>query len=294
MLIRLRTAAADAVAARLVAERLGDWEMAEPALATTLFEDQAKRIWLVDAYYDDAPDLGLVLVAIGELVLPDHPTTLEPVPDENWVAISQAALPPVDAGRFLVHGSHDRAKIGRRHFALEIDAGEAFGTAHHATTQSCLEALDQLARRRPFWRILDLGCGSGVLALAASRVWPRAQVSASDIDPIAVEVGAANVALNRARPRVTLVTAPGLDHPKLRERGPFDLVLANILAGPLIRLAPTLARHMRPHGHAVLSGILTEQAREVVAVYALAGFRLETRTLRHGWATLVLQRRPDP
>lgn len=293
MLIRLRTAAADVVAARLVAERLSDWEVAEPASATTVFEDQPNGIWLVDAYYAEPPDLSLVLAAVGELVLADRPTTIETVPDENWVAVSQAALPPVAAGRFLVHGSHDRAMIGRCHFALEIDAGEAFGTAHHATTQGCLEALDHLARRRRFGRILDLGCGSGVLALAASRVWPQAQISASDIDPIAVEVAGANIALNRAGPRVRLVTARGLEHPRLRHRGPFDLVLANILAGPLIRLAPMLARNMRPGGHAVLSGILAEQAREVVAVYTLAGFRLKIRNIRHGWATLVLQRQPQ-
>ena len=175
MLIRLRTAAADVATARRVAERLSDWERPEPAVATTLFEDQANGIWQVDAYYNEEPDITLVLAAIGELVLSDRPTTVEAVPDENWVTVSQAALPPVAAGRFVVHGSHDRALIGRRHFALEIDAGEAFGTAHHATTQGCLEALDRLSRRRQFRRILDLGCGSGVLALAASRVWPRAR-----------------------------------------------------------------------------------------------------------------------
>lgn len=293
MLIRMRTAARDMGAARLIAERLTDGDLSpEPALATTLFEDPANGCWQVDAYYSERPDLSAVLAAVGELVLAAPPTTLEDVPDENWVAVSQAALPPVEAGRFLVHGSHDRDASGRRHFALEIDAGEAFGTAHHATTQGCLEAIDNLARRRHFRRVLDLGCGSGVLAIAASRVWPAAAITASDIDPLAVAVAAGNVGLNRAKPRIGLVVAQGLGHQSLRQRGPFDLVVANILAGPLVRLAPELARQTRPGSIVVLSGILSEQAREVVAVYAAAGFRLMLRHVRHGWATLTLQRQP--
>jgi ribosomal protein L11 methyltransferase len=223
------------------------------------------------------------------LIDPVRPPTIEDVPEENWVAVSQAALPPVDVGGFLVHGAHDRARVGRRWRAIEIDAGEAFGTAHHATTQGCLSALDRLARRHPFRCILDLGCGSGLLAIAAARLWPRASVAASDIDPIAIEVARANAALNGAGPRIRFVAAPGLAHPRLRDLEPFDLVVANILAGPLIRLAPQLGKAVRPGAIVVLSGILGEQVREVVAIYAMSGFRLLRKEVDHNWATLTLR-----
>ncbi len=291
MLTRLRATAADSLAARLMAERLAEPdEDGSEALATSSFEDPSTGSWHVDAYYASEPDSTAILTRIGPWLEAATPPRLEQVPDENWVAISQAALPPVSAGHFLVHGGHDRHIVGRRRFAIEIDAGEAFGTAHHATTQGCLAAVDRLARRYHPRTILDLGCGSGLLAISAARVWPAARVVASDIDPVAVEVAAGNVALNGARGRIRLVTAPGLDHPRLRDLQPYDLVLANILAGPLIRLAPRLSRAVRPGGIAVLSGILGEQAREVLATYAMAGFRLVEKRVPHNWATLVLVR----
>lgn len=295
MLIRLRVSVGGASEARQVSERLSDPdEDGTEAMATSAFEDTAQFCWQVDAYYDEPPAPETVLRRIGDLLQPGATTSIDAVPDVNWVAVSQAALPPVNAGRFLVHGSHDRSVVGRRRFALEIDAGEAFGTAHHATTQGCLEALDQVSRRRQFARILDLGCGSGVLAIAAARIFPSAAIAASDIDPVAVEVAAANVALNGARGRIRLLTAGGLSHGVFRARQPFDLVLANILAGPLIRLAPALARAIEPGGVAILSGILGEQAREVIAVYEMAGFRLKQRRTPYNWATLVLVRRAGP
>jgi len=291
MLIRLRTAATDAGAARAIAERLADPEARSPAaLATAAFEEPTLGAWHVDAYYEAPPSMLVVLERIGEWIDPDHPPTIEEVPDENWVAVSQAALPPVVAGRFLIHGSHDRTLAGRGQWAIEIDAGEAFGTAHHATTHGCLSAMDRLAHRHTCRRILDLGCGSGVLAIAASRLWPKAAVTASDIDPIAVDVARGNAALNGAHPRIRFAVATGLDHPRLRERQPYDLIVANILAGPLIRLAPHLARVSRSGAIAVLSGILGEQAREVIAAYAGSGFRLQAKDIDHNWATLTLIR----
>ncbi len=215
---------------------------------------------------------------------------IEAVPDENWVTVSQRALPPVAAGRFLVHGSHDLQHVGRRHWALQIDAGEAFGTAHHATTEGCLEMLDRLGRLTLSRRVLDLGCGSGVLAIAASRLWPSARIVASDIDPVAVTVATANARLNRAANRIHMATAPGLDHTALRHNGPYDLIVANILAGPLSRLAPSLARHIAPAGNIVLSGILAPQAREVLAKYRAVGFRCKSRRTIAGWTTLLLTR----
>lgn len=291
---RMRASASDSVTARLMEERLAEPEGSGPeALATSSFEDPATGRWQVDAYYAESPLLEDLLARIGPWLLPDAPPSIEEVPDENWVAVSQAALPPVAAGRFLVHGAHDRDRVGRRCFAIEIDAGEAFGTAHHATTQGCLEAIDRLSHRHRFGRILDLGCGSGVLAIAASRLWPSARICASDIDPVAVEVAASNVALNGARERIRLVTAGGLGHPALRRLQPLDLVLANILAGPLVRLAPQMCRAVGPRGRVVLSGILGEQAREVIAVYAMCGFRLARRRVSHNWATLEFMRKTD-
>lgn len=291
MLTRLRAVAADAGAARVMAERLSDLaDESSSALATSAFEEPVQDLWYVDAYYDSPPSLLAILERIGDLIDPANPPVIEEVPDENWVAVSQAALPPVSAGRFLVHGGHDRDLIGRHRWAIEIDAGEAFGTAHHATTQGCLAAMDRLAHRHNFRRILDLGCGSGLLAIAATRLWPRALVSASDIDPIAVDVARANAALNGARPRIRFVTAAGLAHPRLRTLQPYDLVVANILAGPLVRLAPHLARAVCPGALIVLSGILGEQAREVATTYAVSGFRLLRKEVSHNWATLTLTR----
>ena len=292
MLKRLRVAAADASDARRLAERL-----AEPddegiaALATSTFVDPTRGCWQVDAYFAEEPAPESILGWIGDLLAPGVAPSIDAVPEENWVAVSQAALPPVEAGRFLVHGSHDRDRVGRRRYGIEIDAGEAFGTAHHATTQGCLAALDRLARSHRFGRILDLGCGSGVLAIAASRLWPAARIVATDIDPVSIVVARENARLNGAERRLRLAVAAGLDHGAIRASRPFDLIVANILAGPLIRLAPALARGIRPGGLVVLSGLLGEQVREVVGAYRLSGFDVASVTLRHNWATLVMRQR---
>lgn len=289
MLKRLRVAAADPGAARLLMERLADPdEEGTEALATSSFQDEAAGGWQVDAYYAEEPSPATVLSRIGGLLASGAALTIEDVPDENWVAVSQAALPPIQAGRFLVHGSHDRARVGRRRFGIEIDAGEAFGTAHHATTQGCLEAIDRLARRQRFGRILDLGCGSGVLAIAAARVWPAARIVASDIDPVSIDVATTNARLNGVLSRMRLMSGAGLAHGTLSGGRVFDLVVANILAGPLITLAPCIAQATRRGGVVVLSGLLGEQMREVAGVYAMAGFRLAERRLRYNWATLMM------
>ena len=264
-----------------------------PPLASTHFEAPATGGWRVDLYCPGETDLDAVSVALTALLGRPATPAAEPVPEENWVAISQAALPPVSAGRFVVHGSHDRHRIGRRLGAIEIDAGEAFGTAHHATTLGCLLAIDRLAHRRAPRHVLDLGCGSGVLAIAASRVWPQATVIASDIDAVAIEVAVANIRGNGAGSRIRACVATGLAHPRLRGVSRFDLVTANILAGPLMRLAAGLRRAVRPGGRVVLSGILAEQAAQVIATYAATGFRLAARHVHTGWATLMLTRVPD-
>ena len=276
-------------AARTLAGLIG--EIVEPApLAVTLFETKPTG-YVVEAYFAAPFALAALAAALRELgeTLPAA-VTLEDVPDENWVAISQAALPPVQAGRFTVHGSHDRARVGGGPTKIEIDAGEAFGTAHHATTEGCLAALDRVVRRRDFRSVLDLGCGSGVLAIAAARLLPCARVAASDIDPEAVRVAAANARVNRMAGRVRFAAATGFDHPRLRAAHQFDLILANILAAPLIRLAPRVRAAMRTGGIAILSGLLIEQAPAVIAVYRAQQFALVAHDRIAGWSTLTLRR----
>ena len=286
-LFKLRIEAADADAGRTAAGRLGELIAPEP-LAVTLFEAQPPR-FTVEAYFDTQPPMAVLAGVLADVVGLGTPS-LEAVPDLNWVTLSQAALPPIEAGRLLVHGSHDRARFALRHSAIEIDAGEAFGTGHNPTTAGCLVALDALTRRRRFRRVLDLGCGTGVLAIAAARLIANAQVFAVDNDPIATAVARANARLNRAGRRLTIVTATGFAHPTLRRARPFDLVLANILPRPLQRLAAPMRGAIAPGGFAVLSGLLNHQAREVAMSYRATGFRLVGWERRAGWSILTLQR----
>lgn len=282
---RARIIVNDVGAARSIAGLIEE-SVTHPPLAVSLFEAPGNG-WIIDAYYEDAIEAATITGIMGT----DARVAIEAVPDENWVAVSQAGLPPVAAGRFLVHGSHDRA-IGRKHRnAIEIDAGEAFGTAHHATTLGCLLTIDRLTRQRHFGRVLDLGCGSGVLAIAVGRVLPAATITASDFDPEAVRVARENVRKNALADRIALVAALGLAHPLLRRRAPFDLVIANILAEPLIRLAQRLAKTAPPRGIVVLSGILQSQAAAVLAAYTAAGFARVRADRLNGWVILTLERR---
>jgi len=288
MLFKLRIGAADLATGRAAAGIIGELVAPEP-LAVTLFETKPPA-FVVEAYYDAKPALAVIADALAGLAANLGTPSLEAVPDANWVALSQAALPPVAAGRLIVHGSHDRRRFAARRHAVEIEAGEAFGTGHNATTALCLEAIDLLARRRRFRRVIDLGCGSGVLAIAAARTFPGARVLAVDNDPLATAVARANARLNRVAGRVRVLDGSGFDHAIVRRAQPFDLVLANILPGPLIALAPAIRRALRPGGIAVLSGLLDHQAREVRATYAAGGFHLIQQRCRAGWTALTLAR----
>jgi len=266
-------------------------ELAAPhALAVTLFESRPGT-FVVEAYYSVAPPLATLLGALSPLASAVGAPTLEAVPEQNWVALSQAALPPVAAGRFLVHGRHDRERTSARRTAIEIEAGEAFGTGHNATTALCLEAIDRLVRRRRFASVLDLGCGTAVLAIAAARAIPGARVLAVDNDPLAAAVARINARLNGTGQRVRVIDATGFAHPRLRRPRGFDLVLANLLPGPLIELAQPMRRALGSGGIAVLSGLLDHQAREVAAAYRAAGFALAARSRRAGWTVLTLARK---
>ncbi|CAM5315677.1 Release factor glutamine methyltransferase [Mycolicibacterium aubagnense] len=213
----------------------------------------------------------------------------EVLPDVDWVARSLEGLKPVRAGRFLVHGSHDRQKRHAGDIAIEIEAGLAFGTGHHGTTAGCLAMLERVAIREKPRNALDLGTGSAVLAIALARL-AHIPVLATDIDPVAVDVAAANARLNHVAGLVETVTAPGFHHPIFAARAPFDLIVANILAKPLMKLAPEMAKYLTPGGSIVLSGILDRQRDAVVAAYTGQQFRHVRTTHREGWVTIHMKR----
>ncbi len=216
---------------------------------------------------------------------------LSEVPQRDWVAHTQSMLRPVRAGRFIVHGSHDRQRVAPSRFAIEIDAQRAFGTAHHPTTVGCLRLIDRLGSRTgvPPMNLLDLGTGSGILAIAAARVLPRARILATDIDPVALAIAQDNVRLNGVARAIRCAVADGLDHAAIRAAGPFDVIIANILARPLAALAPDLVAQVRPGGCVLLSGILASQSAWVEACYRAAGAHHLERIEIDGWSTLVMR-----
>jgi ribosomal protein L11 methyltransferase len=242
----------------------------------------------VGVHFEEAPDevaLALLAAAYGA-----RPWAVSEVPDRDWVAHVRRELAPVEAGRFFVYGSHDADKVPDGCEPLLIEAAMAFGTGHHGTTLGCLLALERLLQAGVHCRnVADIGCGTAVLAMAAARVWPET-VIAGDIDPVAVETAAANVAANGLEGRVVCVEAVGFDAKAILARAPFDLVFANILKGPLIGLAPEMGIRVAPGGFAILSGLLNEQADEILAVYAQAGFNLDHRGEIGDWTTLILRR----
>jgi ribosomal protein L11 methyltransferase len=268
-----------------------------PPDALSIFEDReagdaAPPTWRIEAYFSE-PRTPAALAAELDALLGEPAPAFQAaeIPDLNWVALSQAALPPVRASRFTVHGSHDRDRVPQGPHAILIEAGEAFGTAHHATTYGCLVALDQLSAVRRFRNILDLGCGSGVLAIAAARAWPHAALHGVDIDTQSVVVARENAEVNRVGGRIAFTCGPGVSSPAVRNAAPFDLIVANILAGPLVALAPDVRRVAMPGATVVLSGLLTREAARVLAAYRAQGFALAAHRRYDGWSTLTLSKR---
>lgn len=265
-------------------------EAAEPApVAVGLFERGPGRCEIL-AHYDVPPQREALLALIaqaggnGSLSL-----TIEEIEPADWVTLSQGQRGPVSAGRFVVHGSHDRSKVPRRRYVIEIDAGQAFGTAHHASTRGCLLALDDHLKRHRPRLVIDIGTGTGILAVAAAYAL-KLSVVASDNDPVAVMTAADNARQNGVAPSLRVLQARGFLHPRLW-RAKADLVLANLLERALYDLAPELARHIRPGGTAILSGLTLTQARAIEARTLSHGFTLKKRIILDGWATLVITRR---
>ncbi|MEP2952976.1 MAG: 50S ribosomal protein L11 methyltransferase [Sulfitobacter sp.] len=259
----------------------------EPTGVGVFEVEDGSGLWEVGGYFEEAPDTAALAVLAKAMGAKDF--TVSELPETDWVAHVRRELAPVEAGRFFVYGSHDADKVPEDCEPLLIEAAMAFGTGHHGTTLGCLRALDRLAGEGFHGKnVVDIGCGTAVLAMAAARIWPE-PVLASDIDEVAVEVAQANVDANNLSGRVACVEAAGFDHPQLAEAAPFDLVFANILKGPLVALAPDMAGALQPAGYAILSGLLNEQADEVIEVYARSGINLVHRESIGDWTTLTLQ-----
>jgi ribosomal protein L11 methyltransferase len=247
--------------------------------------------WDISAHFAEAPDEAsireLVALAAGDEVA--QGITFDTVEAKDWVAASLDDLVPVPAGRFIVHGRHDRARIPANSLGIEIEAALAFGTGHHGTTRGCLLLLDQVLRSRKPKRVLDLGTGTGVLAIAAAKALRR-RVLASDIDRVSVRVARDNARLNGAGNLVEAICATGFSAPQFAARRPFDLVLANILANPLRQMATPMAAHLAPSALVILSGLLPHQAQGVIASYRARGLLLRRHLIIDGWSSLLMQR----
>jgi len=275
---------------------LGVFDDPAPTLITREVDTARPDDWVVEAYFETRPDAEVMsrfraLVPSARRI----EATVEELPDADWLTLSQAGLQPILEGRFHVHAGPAPADLPAGAIRFRVDAGRAFGTGQHETTAGCLAMIDRLRREgRRYGHVLDLGTGTGLLAFAAARAWPLARVTASDIDPVSIEVAAENAALNDMRlgdapGQVLLLVADGLAHRQLVRRAPYELIIANILAGPLIDMAPSIAAALAPGGDLILAGLLTTQAEAVVAAYLRVGCRPRGRLERGDWTILRLR-----
>jgi ribosomal protein L11 methyltransferase len=258
--------------------------------AVVAFEQPGGR-WDATLHFADAPDQAFLRGIITNAASAEIAETLvfDSVEAKDWVKASLEDLVPVPAGRFVVHGSHDRDRVPSNKLAIEIEAALAFGTGHHGTTRGCLLLLDHVLKGSRPKRLLDLGTGTGVLGIAAAKALHRA-VLASDIDPPSVRVARENAALNDVGSHVHTIRATGFAAPDFAKRGPFDLVLANILANPLRQLSGPMARHLAPGAQVILSGLLTHQAPAVIAAYRARGLVPKRHLRIEGWSSLLLRK----
>jgi len=256
----------------------------EGATYSILEEDEDREIWRIDAFptTDDEVE-GL------KAVLADHAVTVEveKLADADWLAMSLAGLPPVEAGRFFVYGAHDQGKVPQGRVTLKIDAGAAFGTGHHGTTVGCLEAFDKLLETQTFEKVLDVGCGTGVLAIAAAKTGSPIAVG-TDIDEPSARIANENAEINDAK--CDFYFADGLSDPRIAQHAPYDLVFANILAAPLVHLAPEIGAALKSGGVAILSGLLRTQEDRVLEAYLPLGFKVEQTIHHDAWSALQLRK----
>jgi ribosomal protein L11 methyltransferase len=275
-------------AANGLAEAIEKMEPEPTGVGVFEIEDDS-GLWEVWAYFLEEPNAAVLEMLA--MAFDAKPFALSELPEIDWVAKVRRELSPVEAGRFFVYGSHDADKVPADKIALQIEATVAFGTGHHGTTLGCLRAFDRLYGEgfRPA-KVADIGCGTAVLALAAAAVLPDALVIASDIDEVAVDVAEANVAINHMEGRIETMEAAGFAHPRLAEAAPYDLVFANILKGPLVELAPEMAKHVAQNGLIILSGLLVVQAESITAAYVANGFAPQAREDLGEWSCLVMRR----
>jgi ribosomal protein L11 methyltransferase len=286
---RASFAIGDEPAARRVVDLLNE-SLDDDQAAVAAFE-RADGRWDISVHFAEPPDQAsireLVSLAAGHDIA--QAVTFDTVEAKDWVAASLEDLVPVPAGRFIVHGAHDRARIPANKLGIEIEAALAFGTGHHGTTRGCLLLLDQVLHAHFPRRVLDLGSGTGVLAIAAAKAL-RQRVLASDIDPVSVAVARDNAKVNGVGNLVEAICATGFSAAQFAARKPFDLVLANILANPLKQMATPMAQHLAPSALVILSGLLPHQAQGVIASYRARGLILRRQLKIDGWSSLLLQR----
>ena len=275
---------------RATAERLSDHLAGmdpSPAAAVST-EEHSRTLWRLDAFCHDRENAEAVRSIIEEEVSGAH-AAIEKLEDKDWVAESLKGLPPVEAGPYYVAGAHALGKVSGGKIPIWIEAGPAFGTGHHGTTLGCLKALSTLARRYKLGRVLDLGTGSGVLSIAAMKSGARSALG-TDIDPDSIKIAKENAKNNEMPPSLRLLTANGAKIAAARNQAPYDIVMANILARPLVSLADDIARLTRPGGHIILSGLLNYQRPQVISAFAGRGLLLADRLKIGPWSTLVFRR----
>ncbi|MFN3877990.1 MAG: 50S ribosomal protein L11 methyltransferase [Brevundimonas sp.] len=271
-------------AAEAAAEAIDADPRLEGATYSILEEDEDKGVWRIDAFPTTDEEVeGL------KAVLADHPVTVlvEKLADADWLAMSLSGLPPVEAGRFFVYGAHDQGKVPEGRVTLKIDAGAAFGTGHHGTTVGCLEAFDNLLNTETFEKVLDVGCGTGVLAIAAAKTGTPVAVG-TDIDEPSARIANENAEINEAK--CDFYFADGLSDPRIAQHLPYDLVFANILAAPLVELAPEIGAALKTGGVAILSGLLRTQEERVLEAYLPLGFVVEQTIHHDAWSALQLRK----
>jgi|TARA_B110000003_G_scaffold26986_3_gene25596 ribosomal protein L11 methyltransferase len=273
--------------ASALGEALESLDPAPVGIGVFEIEDKSNT-WEVGGYYTKKPneiELTLLSFAYGA-----KPFTFSDVPDQDWVSHVQRNLPPVEAGRFFLFGNHDAHKVPKSSIGLLIEASMAFGTGQHGTTKGCLLVLnDLIAEGVSPKKIIDIGCGTAVLAMAAAKIWDET-IIASDIDPTAVAVTKINLISNKLEQKVSCIQSKGFSHPSISEEGPYDLIFANILKGPLIDMVPEFSEHCAFGGTIILSGLLNEQYDEVLRAYIRAGFKLIQKKSLGEWMTLRMQR----